>query len=269
MIRSIDHLVILVRSLEQATADFTDLGFTVTSGGEHTDGATHNALIVFAEPTQAQSSYLELIAFKREAPEHRWWRHTASGAGLIDFALLPDAIAEAIAAAQQRGLDFQGPVPGGRRRLNGAELRWSMGFPPTPDLPFLCADVTPRTLRVPAGPQLRHANACEGIANLTIVVTNLAASAARYRALLGSDPLPDAPAGEPDARSSRFQLGTTTIILAEPPATANNALRAHLNQRGEGPYALTLRVSAGTPITPAEEIRVHGVRMRFERSNHA
>ncbi len=66
MIKGIDHVVILVKDLAQATADYTELGFTVVPGGEHSDGASHNALIAFAD-----GSYIELFAFKREAPEHR------------------------------------------------------------------------------------------------------------------------------------------------------------------------------------------------------
>src|SRR5690349_16737047 len=86
---TIDHVVILVQDLDTASADYTDLGFTVVPGGEHTGGATHNALIAFADGT-----YLELIAFKRPSPEHIWWRYAATGEGLIDAALLPTNIAE-------------------------------------------------------------------------------------------------------------------------------------------------------------------------------
>ena len=39
-IRSIDHIVILVSDLDQAVADYTELGFTVVRGGEHHGGAT-------------------------------------------------------------------------------------------------------------------------------------------------------------------------------------------------------------------------------------
>ncbi|MEI6179461.1 MAG: VOC family protein, partial [Chloroflexales bacterium] len=49
VISAIDHLVILVGNLAAAVADYEALGFTITPGGEHTDGATHNALISFAD----------------------------------------------------------------------------------------------------------------------------------------------------------------------------------------------------------------------------
>ena len=58
MLNRLDHLVILVRDLDQAVREYEVLGFTVTSGGEHADGLTRNALIPFRD-----GSYLELVAF--------------------------------------------------------------------------------------------------------------------------------------------------------------------------------------------------------------
>lgn len=186
MIKGIDHVVILVKDLDQAVANYKQLGFNVTPGGEHTDGATHNALVAFAD-----GSYLELIAFKRAAPEHRWWRHAENTAraseGLIDFALLPTDIEKDIAAARQRGLDYKGPIPGGRQRPDGVEIRWQTGQPLTSDLPFLCGDVTPRTLRVPSGPAWVHPNGITGIDAVIVIVRDVVESGERYQALLGSE----------------------------------------------------------------------------------
>ncbi|MGF6240407.1 catechol 2,3-dioxygenase-like lactoylglutathione lyase family enzyme [Paraburkholderia sp. GAS38] len=97
MTLSLDHVVIRVRDLEQTIADYNELGFTVQRGGTHADGATHNALIGFAD-----GSYFELIAFLRDAPEHRWWdADYRVGDGLVDFALLPE---HGAAGAPPRGL---------------------------------------------------------------------------------------------------------------------------------------------------------------------
>lgn len=72
------------RDLTRASADYQRAGFTVTPGGEHTSGGTHNALLAFADGT-----YFELIAFKEpDRPQaHRWWSRHARVEGLIDFAL--------------------------------------------------------------------------------------------------------------------------------------------------------------------------------------
>lgn len=257
MIRAIDHIVILSDDLDAASADYSALGFTVTPGGEHTGGATHNALVVFADDT-----YLELIAFKRPAPEHRWWPDTAKGEGLVDFALLPGTIEADIVAARQRGLQIEGPAAGGRLRPDGQQVAWQIGEPPTPDLPFLCGDVTPRGLRVPEGELRRHPNGVSGIAGLTVAVGDLDASVARYRALLGQatvEPLsrPGFTAGGTGARFAAFALGTATIVLAAPDGDA--ALRDHLARRGEGPYALALRTESAASASRLDPARTHGV----------
>lgn len=108
---SLDHIVIRVKDLEHTAADFESLGFTVQRGGVHADGATHNALIGLAD-----GSYIELIAFLKHAPQHRWWDEgERTGEGLVDFALLPQqSVAVTIDAAHGRGLRYDGPIDGGR-----------------------------------------------------------------------------------------------------------------------------------------------------------
>lgn len=241
MLHAIDHMVILVADLDAAIADYTALGFTVAPGGTHADGATHNALVVFAD-----DSYLELIAFKRDAPGHYWWRHRVAGEGLVDFALLPTAIADDVAAAQARGLGLQGPNPGGRTRPDGVRVEWQTARPTTPDLPFLCADVTPRELRVPSGDVRAHANGVTGIAGVTVATGDLSASAGRYAALLGA------------AAGPAFSLGAATITLQAPlpGAPAHEPLAARLAGHGAGPFALTLRGRRALAFDPA---LTHGV----------
>ena len=238
MIYAIDHVVILVHDLAAATSDYAALGFTVTPGGVHADGATHNALVAFAD-----GSYLELIAFRRAAPDHIWWRHTTNGEGLIDFALLPDAIDEDVAAARLRGLDMTGPFSGGRERPDGVRIAWKTARPATPDLPFLCGDVTPRDLRVPTGAARLHPNGVTGIARVLVATRDLAVSAARYRALLGIE-------GTTVTEGVSFELGASAIVLT--------ALNEH--HRREGPCALELRGGASVDLDPAI---THGVPIRL------
>ncbi len=251
MILSIDHIVILVNDLDTARADYEALGFTVVPGGEHTDGATHNVLIAFAD-----GSYLELLAFKREAPAHRWWPYQATGEGLIDFALLPGAIAEDIAAARQRGLEYTGPTSSGRQRPDGQQISWQIGLPPSYDLPFLCADVTPRGLRVPDGPAWQHPNGVIGLDSLTVGVKNLQSSIAHYRALLGKEPhLGEYP-------TSAAPVGAAGVVVAE--ATPDTPLAEYVEQRGEGPYALSLRTKIAPPGPNTLNIALtHAVRIEL------
>ncbi|WP_144113992.1 VOC family protein [Paraburkholderia sp. BCC1886] len=239
---SLDHIVIRVQDLEQTIADFSALGFTVQRGGTHADGATHNALIGFAD-----GSYFELIAFLRAAPEHRWWdpEHRV-GDGFVDFALLPQTVAGTIDAARERGLHYQGPTAGGRLRPDGERLEWQTGRPPGVDLPFLCGDITPRHLRVAEGNVRHHANGARGVANVTVVVNDLDASLARYRALLGDFSAPPAPLSGYGVRLAVVPLGATTVTLASPSREQDEAegfaadLHRHLVSRGEGVFAVAL-----------------------------
>lgn len=208
----LDHLVVLVEDLPAAVADYTAQGFIVSPGGTHTDGATANALVGFADGT-----YLELLAFLREAPEHRWWRYVAHGSGLIDFALVPDAIGETIRTAQQHGVAYTGPFDGGRVRPDGVTIGWQTGLPPSADLPFLCADTTPRERRVPHGAATAHPNGVRGIAGLTIACYDIAATSARYAALVGS---------------SAARLGAATLHFRD---ATDRAAADRLASRGEGP----------------------------------
>src|SRR4051794_39931343 len=87
---AIDHIVIAVSELDQAVADYQQIGLTVTPGGEHKGGATHNALVSFADGT-----YLELIAIKDpvKAASHPWFQTMDRGDGSVAFALLaPDLV---------------------------------------------------------------------------------------------------------------------------------------------------------------------------------
>ncbi len=232
MIEQLDHIVILADDLERAIADYTALGFTVLRGGSHPGRGSHNALIAFADGV-----YLELIAFTRPEPGFRWWEvNSVAGEGLVDFALLPHDTAAAVAEARARGVAYDGPNDGGRLRPDGQRLAWQTAQPPSSDLPFLCGDVTPRTLRVASGAATEHANGAQGVAEVTVLVDDPAASAARYRALLGGAAGFAEPAGA--ASGVAIALGAAQIVLHSPADTAGQELLA---RRGQGPSAIRLR----------------------------
>lgn len=230
---ALDHVVIAVGDLERTIADYRALGFTVVPGGRHPGRTSHNALVVFEDGT-----YLELIAWTAPNTAERWnVEHVKHGDGFMDFALIPEDVPRAIAEAQARGLVMNGPIDGGRVRPDGRTLQWQTARQTTFDLPFLCGDVTPRELRVPEGDVRRHANGATGITTVVVAVKDLAASRARYAALLGRD---------------SFQLQGCEIVLASasgaaPDWSAGQPAR-RLETRGEGPCAIGLRVpSRGSP----------------------
>jgi catechol 2,3-dioxygenase-like lactoylglutathione lyase family enzyme len=239
---ALDHVVIAVGDLDRAVADYQSLGFTVYPGGVHHGGVSHNALVVFAD-----GAYFEIIAYRQAAPDNRWWRVlTTAGEGIVDFAVLPENTERDVQAARARGLEVKGPMPGGRLRPDGVRLDWQIVRPVTTDLPFWCGDVTPRELRVPEGAIRRHANGVTGISTARIVVADLAASIARFRALAGFD------AVSIDDGIPRIVLGGTVLELIGPD---NDIASRHLAARGEGVLSLELRSSTPGALEPN---RLHG-----------
>jgi len=272
---TLDHVVIAVHDLDAAVADYTALGFNVLRGGDHPGRATHNALVVFAD-----GSYFELIAWKSPSPEERWWQLLQrQGEGIVDFALLPPDTAQTVAGAARHGLVLDGPIDGGRVRPDGERLRWQTARPSSHDLPFLCGDLSPRALRVPEGDARVHPNGATGVASLAIAVHDIEATAARYRALLGSDADAADPVGPalalPGAveRFGLVRLGHTFLVLVSPreradgPSAPSAPIAQRLSLRGEGPCALVLRsTTLGTNARPRrlDLGLTHGASIEFD-----
>jgi hypothetical protein len=132
VITGIDHVVLVVPDLDRAVAEHRARGFTVTPGGEHAGGLTHNALVGFAD-----GSYLELIAFHDVAAargKHSWQPVAERGGGWADFALASDdlaADAAALADLLKRAVES-----GGRTRPDGVAVAWQVARLVAP-LPFL------------------------------------------------------------------------------------------------------------------------------------
>ena len=233
MLNRLDHLVILVRDLDQAIREYEVLGFTVIPGGEHADGLTRNALIPFRD-----GSYLELVAFlDPEDPRENVWGWRAflpSGGGMIDYCAASDDLGDDAHALEERGLGVEGPTDGGRRLPDGKEIRWRVARIRQDGrlLPFLIEDVTPRSLRVPGGPVAEHPNGATGISRLELAASNERAATRSLAALVGA----------PDVRAGSFRVGTCTLSLAvgrEPGA------RRRLDAVGPGPLAAWLSTGGG------------------------
>ncbi|MBV8250045.1 MAG: VOC family protein, partial [Comamonas sp.] len=123
--------------------------------------------------------------------------------------------------------------------------------PATPDLPFLCGDLTPRVLRVPEGKVREHANGVQGVAYLHIAVHDAAATLARYRTLLG---LQDS--AHTDAGTASLQLGNTQLKLET--ASSSRAAAARLAQQGEGLFAVGLYTTQASLLGSITQGNTHG-----------
>ncbi|MDQ5825154.1 MAG: VOC family protein [Chloroflexota bacterium] len=255
----LDHIVILVDDLDLASRDYTDLGFSVVVGGKHADGISQNALIAFED-----GSYLELLNFLSPPPEgHLFARGTQSAEGIVSYALLPDDIEADIARARQDGLHIRGPIRGGRLRPDGLEIAWQTGRTDHPALPFLCADLTSRDLRVPHGPAQRHPNGVTGIAQVEVLVDDLDEAARLYGALLGDTAEVAREYGQHAQDVVRLKLARTTLTLH--PAR-NMAEQRRLKSHGPGAHALTL-LSTHAGANSLDLERTHGVEIRLKRGS--
>ncbi len=257
---TLDHFVILISDLNQAVADYEELGFTVTPGGTHADGLTHNALIVFRDGT-----YLELIAFvdRADTRDNVWgWRQfLLSGGGLIDYCAASPDLAEETERLRRNGLAVGIPSDGGRQRPDGKQLRWrSARFDQGHRvLPFLIEDVTPRALRVPTD-RISHPNGVVAVSELTIAVDDLDAAIRQWRVLVLDHDLivQEDEDDDLDARTVTFQLGAHSIRLAAPRSPASQLYEAL-----PGPFSITVATAQDHHSVWLDMERTYGVRIEL------
>jgi len=255
MFKGIDHLVIVVRDLERAAKDYEQLGFTVVPGGRHPVGS-HNMLIAFAD-----GSYLEMIAFYREAPDHRWWNALEKGERLVDYCLQTDDLQKDTRILREAGAAINDPVPWSRQRPDGYELKWLLSLATGSHrgvAPFLIEDVTPRAERIPQA--FRHANGAAGIGTLTVAVDELSRPQRWYETALGAagTAFTDDMLG---ARGFFFTVGPHTMELITP-ADPQSPLIDWLRTYGPSPYGATLKTSSTTPQL-LDLALTHGANLSF------
>jgi catechol 2,3-dioxygenase-like lactoylglutathione lyase family enzyme len=254
MLTRLDHLVILVRDLDQAIRDYETLGFAVTPGGEHADGLTRNALIPFVD-----GSYLELVAFvdPDDPRDNVWgWRSfLSSGGGLIDYCVTSDDLRADVRRLENLGFDVEGPTDGGRRLPDGAEIRWRTAriHQDGRVLPFLIEDLTPRSSRVPDGPPAEHPNGASGISRLEVAVPDTEVAVSYFAALAGTG----------SASGPSLRLGVCELSLVAPEQEAASRLDA----TGSGPLAVELAADVPGGAEELDRRLSHGVGILLSRRN--
>ncbi len=238
MSSQLDHAVVVVPSLAQATRDFGAAGFTVLAGGRHDALPTENALVCFADGT-----YLELLATRDPATRDElrglrasdgWERHLrgisavarrflpclAGPDGVADWALGAASLASVAAGLRAQGIAAAGPVAMIRERKDGERVAWELLLPESALHPFWIADRTPRERRVPAGAlATTHANRARGIA-----VVRVHAPSVPVAALALGDALDARPALRPDGVSA-LELGGWRVELAAGEPAGARAVR--------------------------------------------
>ena len=238
MLTRLDHLVILVRDLELASADYERLGFAVTPGGEHADGLTRNALVPFEDGT-----YLELVSFldPEDPADNVWgWRGFYPQEGLIDYCAASDDLDADLGRLESLGFGVDGPDDGGRRLPDGTQIRWRSARIRQEGriFPFLIEDLTRRELRVPGGTATRHPNGATGISRLHISAFDPEEVAASLAALADTE--------------APVRFGACALS----PVTAQ-----HRDATGFGPSAVEL--VGEVRETSLDSVLAHGVDIRL------
>ncbi|EIM97536.1 hypothetical protein WQE_28684 [Paraburkholderia hospita] len=259
----IDHVVVAVRNLADASRSYRALGFNVVAGGAHGHAPTRNALIVFDD-----GSFIELIEWSAHSPADRW-QHIleADGEGLVDFAVSTQDLAGLLARAQSHTIQMAGPIEGSRRTVEGFELRWRVGWPASRELPFACCDMTPRTARVPDGDIRLHPNGVTGIDSIWVAVVDAPASLRRYQQLFEIEGVCYPEAAAFGIYMGVVDFGATEIVLISGEAPAVTTVATHVQnyvtRRGQGPSVLVLRSPMQLHPTNIDVADTCGVALRL------
>jgi hypothetical protein len=256
MLRGIDHLVIVVNDLRRAAEDYAHLGFTVVPGGKHPVG-THNVLIPFTD-----GSYIEIIGFYREAPDHRWWQPLKAAERLVDFCLQTDDLQGDTEKLRAAGVAIKDPVPWSRTRPDGYELKWVLSLATGAHrgvAPFLIHDVTLREERIPR--QVEHSNGITGIVSVTVAVDELSKISQWYETVLraeGEQFKHDVFGGE----GRRFRVGRQLLEFVTP-TEPKSPLIDWIKSYGPSPYAATLHSRGSSPCVFDTRL-THGANLSVE-----
>ncbi|PWY86934.1 hypothetical protein BO70DRAFT_214020 [Aspergillus heteromorphus CBS 117.55] len=272
----LDHLLLQFSTVqfETPSAWLTDR-FTIVEGGTHAGGLSRNKLIIFADGT-----YLELLNWIKR-PDN--WRDRPG-----DFALTTlkpitaednrDRIVRALDSISDEGslgITYSQPIEGGRKTLQGDNVRWkilkaiytdTMSAAPEryhprgrTDAPFFCHDVTDRIFRVPYNlpSVVNHPSGATGISGIEVLVpkNKLQSYITLYTGIVGSSPQLSETNGESRAEfelRAPGSLDSRGIIRIR--AAKSEEDERYLQVKGVGISSLIIRSeSAGDFLFPVSD----------------
>jgi catechol 2,3-dioxygenase-like lactoylglutathione lyase family enzyme len=262
MLIGLDHIIIGVHDLTQATHIFTErLGFAVSGGGTHPTGGTANRIIVIGD------TYLELITVRNATEaQHSMLQRLAKGDGYLNCVLASNDIQADSRAMAQRGIKILGPSAGKLTAADGRSRSWSRTDVERAELtqryPFLIQhDSTGQERRTRlAGWTLPppHPLGVTKVLSATIAVADLGEATQRFQHIYGLQ-ASDQYTGEADGwdailvsfwlreQMQSLELATPLPALLDPiegqPMFPDaGALAYHLQQFGESLCRITLAV---------------------------
>ncbi len=263
MLTALDHIIIGVNDLEQATSIFSQkLGLAVSGGGIHPSGGTANRIIVIGD------TYLELISVRTLAEaQQSMLERLAKGEGYLNFVLSSNDIEADTAAMARRGVAVIGPKAGQLKAPDGYTRGWSRTDVERPDLtqhyPFIIQHDSAgeeRRFRLAGWSKPpKHPLGAVKVLSATIAVAELAEASRRFERIYGLEPsvayTGDADAWETVLVAFPFDESGQCFELAEPlPLSTEEsdleskllpepgALSTHLRTFGESLCRITLAV---------------------------
>ena len=230
MLTALDHIIIGVSDLEQATITFNEmLGLQASGGGKHPTSGTANRIIVIGD------TYIELITIRDAAEAQQSMRERLSkGDGYLNFVLASNDLETDSAAIKSRGVSIIGPTAGKLTSADGRSRGWLRTDIERPDLtqhyPFLIqhdsiGEERRKRLAGWTSPPPHPLGAVK-VLSTTIAVADLKEATQRFQHIYGLQPSSPftGEADEWEAMLVAFPLNTSSqsFELAEPLPLASN-----------------------------------------------
>lgn len=188
----LDHVVVLVRDLDQAAERWQRLGFTLSPRGTHSAHLGTGNYTVMLDP-----DYIELLGVVAETPHNAPSRAFLEerGEGIERAAFTAVDSAEGVKEIKARGyagigpIDFGRPVTlpgGGETAAKFRVFQWPVDEAPGGLRIFACQHLTPEAVWIP---QLqRHANTAKRLARVEILSSDPEADAEHMARLIDREP---------------------------------------------------------------------------------
>lgn len=268
----LDHTVVLINDLSQAVEDFTQLGFTVSPGGKHAGGISHNALIHFQDGT-----FIELLAIRpgsrsrflkqmydkgllkvyqqvaKYGIAHRFYGRILDlkgpGEGITDFCLLANQ--EAHQQIQVQGVLLTPVFQAGRLRPGGQMVNWQMYTAIEDVLPFFRTGYVPAVTHDPAA--LKHQNGVEGTKKTVLFTSDYAQAVTHYQLLLPKAQI------KKTNEVTTFTLANGYLELVNSSVFQRPEILQRVQSHGVGRFGLVMKNSQPDFVQKMQAGNTHGL----------
>ena len=259
-VSGLDHLIVGVRDLEAARAQWARLGFNSTPRGRHLGWGTANHCLMLEE------GYVELLGIVDPAGfDNGLRRFLDEREGLLGLALAtPDAdaihaawVRNGIEAAPPRRLGRSLELPQGEVELAFRNVMASPASTGGVNL-FACAHLTPQLLRRPAWTD--HPNGALALVSCTVVASNPVEVADTMGRIFGTSALTRTD------KVTAVQTGTAVLLVAGEGDAGQLHPGFDIEAPGETPLLQVMAILVDDPDRAASFLKLQGVPHRRDSS---